>query len=61
MSPCGVQVGSFHLQQVLRHEWKNDVDAVEDDVRRGDGPARRRRALLLVSEHLIWEHRRGKV
>lgn len=45
-----------YLQEVLRHQGQDEVHSVQDDVGRGDGPARRS-ARLLPSEHLVWRDR----
>lgn len=42
-----------HLQQVLGHEREDNVDAVEDHVRRRHRPTGGRRSLVLVTKHLV--------
>lgn len=48
--------GGPHLQQVLRHEREDDVDAVEDHVGSRHRPTGGRRPLVLVPEHLVCTH-----
>lgn len=50
-----------HLQQVLRHEWKNNVDTIEHHICCRDSPTGRWRSLVLVPKHIVWTQQKRDI